>query len=211
MPEEIELKLRLNPADIARLKRSRLVRQYLNGKPRTRKLSSIYYDTPTLQLMQAAASLRVRHLSGKWYQSVKTSGSADAGLHSRLEWEDILKQGEPDFEKISQIDAPDIASLFADQEMQTLLNPIFSTEVKRTEWQLKTQRSTLELALDVGHVVVDGKKVANICELEIELKSGIVDDIHALATQLKQHFALHEENTSKAELGYALYQQLRKN
>ncbi|MDP2247769.1 MAG: CYTH domain-containing protein [Nitrosomonadales bacterium] len=211
MPEEIELKLRLNPIDIVRLKRSHLVRQHLVGKPRTRKLVSIYYDTPTLQLMRAAISLRIRHMSGKWYQSVKTTGTAVAGLHSRLEWEDILKQGKPDFMKISQIDVPEIASLFANQAMQNLLAPIFNTEVKRTEWQLKLRHSSLELALDVGHVVINGKKLADICELEIELKSGSMEDIHTLATQLQQRFALDGENTSKAQLGYVLYQDLNKN
>ena len=211
MPEEIELKLRLNLADVPRLKRSQAIRKFLLGKPRTRKLTSIYYDTPDLELMHAAVSLRVRHMSGKWYQSVKTAGMADAGLHSRLEWEDILKQGKPDFEKICSIDAADIVSLFSDPALQAKLSPIFSTAVKRTEWQLNIDQSNLELALDIGHVVISGEEVATICELEIELKSGNPEDIQVFAALLKRQFPLREENVSKAQLGYKFYRQLHKN
>lgn len=210
MPEEIELKLRLSQADALRIKRSQSIRQYLVDKPRTRKLTSIYYDTPDLRLMHAAVSLRVRHMSGKWYQSVKTSGVADAGLHSRLEWEDMLKRGNPDFGNICNINATDIASLFSEPALQANLSPIFSTVVKRTEWQLKIHQSKLELALDIGHVVIRDEEVAEICELEIELKSGDPADILALATLLKRQFPLQEENVSKAQLGYKLYRQSAK-
>jgi triphosphatase len=211
MPEEIELKLRLNAADIPRLKRSQLIRQHLTATPRSRKLTSIYYDTHELDLLKAEVSVRVRHMSGRWFQSVKTTGTAQDGLHTRLEWEDLLDTGTPDFEKMRCIDRTDIANLLSEQPLQAALKPIFSTVVKRTEWQLQFDQSQLELALDMGHVVMDSINVEDICELEIELKSGHASAIEQFADQLRTEFALVEENTSKAQLGYRAYLQRHKN
>lgn len=208
MAEEIELKLQLNPGDIASLKRCRLLRRYATARARTRRLLSIYYDSLELTLLQADISLRIRRMSGRWYQSVKTAGQVQSGLHSRLEWEDCLSRGKPDFEKINRIDHPQ-TRLLANPRLQNLLRPIFSTDVKRTEWQLEVQNSTIELALDVGQLVLDGRLAAPICELELELKSGKIADIMLLARQLQERYALQEENTSKAELGYQHYKKRR--
>lgn len=211
MPEEIELKLRLNAADIPRLKRSQVIRQYLMGKPLSRKLTSIYYDTPELDLLKAEVSVRVRRMSGRWFQSIKTAGHAQDGLHARLEWEDLLEVGAPDFEKMRSIDQVDIANLLSKPHLQAALKPIFSTVVTRTEWQLQLAQSHLELALDIGHVVIEGENVEDICELEIELKSGQASAITAFADQLRTRFALVEENVSKAQVGYRTYLQRHKN
>jgi triphosphatase len=211
MPEEIELKLCLNAADIPRLKRSQVIRQYLMDKPLTRKLTSIYYDTPSLDLLKAGVSVRVRRMSGQWFQSIKTAGQAQNGLHARHEWEDLLEVGAPDFEKMRSIDQADIASLLSKPQLQTALKPIFSTIVRRTEWQLQVAQSYLELALDIGHVVIEGKNVEGICELEIELKSGHASAIKQFADPLKTEFALVEENVSKAQLGYRAHLKHHKN
>lgn len=211
MVEEIELKLRLSAADIPRLKRSQVIRQHLIGKPLSRELTSIYYDTPKLDLLEAGLSVRVRHMSGRWFQSVKTAGQAHNGLHERLEWEDLLDTGAPDFEKMRCIDNAAIANLLSNPQLQLALKPIFSTVVMRTEWQLQLEQSHLELALDIGHIVIDGVNVEDICELEIELKSGHASVIHQIADQLRTKFVLVEENVSKAQLGYRAYLKHHKN
>lgn len=204
MPEEIELKLRLRPQDIDVLRRCRLLRRLACARARTRRLVSIYYDTPDLALLRMALSLRVRRMTGRWYQSVKTAGTVRAGLHSRLEWEDCLRRGRPDFARIARIDDARARQL-ATPAMQQALRPIFSTDVKRTEWRLAFESSTIELALDVGHLVLDGHPEAAICELELELLSGRVSDLTALAAQLQARFELFPEPVSKAALGYRLY------
>lgn len=211
MPEEIELKLRLNAADMPRLKRSQVIRQHLIDKPASRKLTSIYYDTPDLDLLKAKVSVRVRRMTGRWFQSIKTAGHAQNGLHARLEWEDLLEIGAPDFEKMRSIDQPDIATLLSNTGLQAALKPIFSTVVTRTEWQLQVAQSHLELALDIGHVVIEGEKLEDICELEIELKSGQAADITKFAEQLRARFVLVEENVSKAQVGYRAYLRRHKN
>lgn len=202
MPNEIELKLRIAATDVPRLRRHRALRQHLVSRPVTRKLTSIYYDTPGLQLLDAAISLRVRRMSGNWFQAVKAAGHSLAGLHQRMEWEDIIARGQPDFSKITE---PVLARIFADQVLRDALEPIFITEVNRTEWQLQyADGSAIEMALDLGELQVGRKKDA-IREIELELKHGKPGHLFELALVLQADIPLHIENVSKAQRGYAYY------
>ncbi len=206
MPAEIELKLRINPADIPRLKRHPAIKPLLAEKPKTRRLVSIYYDTPELTLLDQNITLRVRRMSGGWFQAVKGGGSSLAGLHQRSEWEDIIASGHPDFTKIAMIPDPALAALFAPPELRAALKPVFTTDMQRTEWQLVYPDAThIELALDVGHLVVDGVQREAICEIELEIKSGHPVRLFELALELQNTIPLELENVSKAQRGYACY------
>ncbi len=203
MQNEIELKLRINTKDIIRLRRHAAIRQHLTGTPMTRRLVSIYYDTPDLQLLKKKISLRVRRMSGGWFQAVKSSGHSLAGLHQRMEWEDIIAHGHPDFTKITE---PSLAKIFADQNLRNALQPIFLTDVKRTEWQLAYEDGTaIEVALDLGQLEV-GAKSEPISEVELELKKGEAWRLFELAALLQQTIPLQIENISKAERGYRHFQ-----
>lgn len=209
MPNEIELKLRIATADVPRLRRHAALRQHLVGKPVTRRLVSIYYDTLDLQLFDAAISLRVRRMSGGWFQAVKAAGHALAGLHQRMEWEDIIAGGEPDFTKITE---PALAALFSSQQLRAALCPIFTTDVRRTEWQLAYEDgSAIEVALDLGELRSDAKNASHqtepIQEVEIELKHGAASHVFDLALALQADIPLYIENISKAQRGYAFYRE----
>jgi triphosphatase len=202
MANEIELKLRIRAADLPRLRRHPAVQRALVGKPVTRRLTSIYYDTPQLALLDADLSLRVRRMSGGWFQAVKGAGHSLAGLHQRMEWEDLLTRGEPDFDKITD---PALTPVFGDPALRAALRPIFTTDVRRTEWQLKPDPdSDIEMALDVGDLIVDDKREP-ICEVELELKSGVPIRLFEFALTLLADIPLWIENVSKAQRGYAHY------
>ena len=47
---EIELKLQIAAEDMARLRRNPALRAMTDGRPITRRLRSVYFDTPKLQL-----------------------------------------------------------------------------------------------------------------------------------------------------------------
>ncbi|HZV97688.1 MAG TPA: inorganic triphosphatase, partial [Methylophilaceae bacterium] len=215
MPNEIELKLRIATADIPSLRRHPALKQHLVGKPVTRKLVSIYYDTPELYLLDAAISLRVRRMSGGWFQAVKGAGHSLGGLHQRMEWEDIIAKGEPDFTKLTKITEPGLARLFADQSLRDALKPVFTTDVQRTEWQLAyADGSAVEVALDLGELRVGesrtgelaaGNKREPITEVELELKHGDARHLFELALNLQADIPLHIENISKAQRGYGYY------
>ncbi len=186
-----------------RLRRHAAIRQHLTDKPVTRRLVSIYYDTSDLQLLKKKISLRVRRMSGGWFQAVKGSGHSLAGLHQRLEWEDIIAHGHPDFTKITE---PSLAKIFADQTLRDALQPIFLTDVKRTEWQLAYEDGTaIEVALDLGRLEI-GAHSEPISEVELELKKGKAWRLFELAALLQQTIPLQIENISKAERGYRHFQ-----
>src|SRR5450830_142623 len=207
---EIELKLRITEHHAQALFTHQAIQKNLISPAQTRRLISVYYDTPTLQLLDADISLRVRSMSGGWFQAVKSTGSAMAGLHQRMEWEDIITGPEPDFSKIIE---PNLAAIFADHKLRQALRPIFTTDVSRTEWQLSYQTSHIELALDIGKLIIHplaDETIAtesDISEIELELRKGKPGDVFALAIALQQTIALTIENTSKAEYGYAHFRQ----
>src|SRR5687768_1361912 len=100
MTTEIELKLRLPPDSIARLRRNGLLKSLSISRPVTRKLYTVYYDTPDFDLRRNDIAFRLRRASKHWMQSIKGGGSATAGLHQRYEWETPLRTAHPDFAKI---------------------------------------------------------------------------------------------------------------
>lgn len=202
METEVELKLSIDRKDVARLRRHPAILTACIGKPITRKLISIYYDTPELKLLDAGISLRVRHVAGHWLQTLKAADRSIAGLHQRMEWEDVITVDHPDFTKILD---PVLIKLFADRELRDALTPIFRTEVRRQVWQLVFDNGDkIELALDLGKLVA-GKSRESISELELELKAGSAGRLFDLALELQKLVPVKLDNISKGQRGYAYY------
>ncbi len=201
MAHEVELKLRIRPRDAARLRNHPAVTGATRAGPVTHRLTSIYYDTPQLALLDAGLSLRVRRMDGQWFQAVKAAGDSLSGLHRRMEWEGIIARGAPDFSRITD---PALTRVFDDDALRAALQPIFTTEVRRSEWQLQVDGSRIELALDQGRLIA-GEYREPISEIELELKEGQAAHLFELALALQQDMPLWIENASKAQRGYARY------
>ncbi|MFH1495464.1 MAG: CHAD domain-containing protein [Pseudomonadota bacterium] len=203
MATEIELKLLINPADIARFRRHPLLKAHANGRARSRNLLSIYFDTPDLSLRQQRVALRVRRIGSHWIQTVKGGGGVRAGLHQRGEWEEEVAHDRPDLTKITD---PSLLKLFSSAAVRDKLQAVFITEFKRTTWQLQWDNGdALELALDQG-AVKSGDKSAPVCEIELELKQGNPARLFEAALELQQTIPLRLENVNKADRGYRLSQ-----
>ena len=80
---ETELKLLLSAQDLRRLRRDPGVKARQVGRASTRRVHSVYYDTPQQALRRAGLALRLRLDGRRWLQTLKTSGQAAAGLHLR--------------------------------------------------------------------------------------------------------------------------------
>jgi triphosphatase len=200
-PTEIELKLLIAPADIPGLRRHPLLKTLCTSGPKTRALTSIYFDTDDFVLKNQSIALRVRRSGRQWIQTIKGGGSVQAGLHQRDEWEVPVAHGTPDFSKITD---PALLRLFAGEDLRQRLLPVFVTEFKRTVWLLQTAAGDqVEMALDQGEIRA-GQKSTAICEVELELKAGNPAALYELALALQQAAPLRAENASKAERGYAL-------
>lgn len=193
---EIELKLALHPRHTARIRRHPLLSKIT---PEQHPLLSIYFDTPKFDLMRRGVALRVRRVDDQWIQTVKAETQSVGALTSRPEWEMVITDSNhPDFSILPQA----ALDLLTGIKLKHIA-PVFTTEFRRTTWQISNDTAQAEVALDSGKIYA-GEAYRNICEVEIELKSGASAFLFEVATQLLQQAPLHIEPRSKAERGYIL-------
>jgi len=195
-PREVELKLAVARADVARLRR-RLQRF---GAAQTQKLESVYHDTADFALAKRGIALRVRRVGRRWVQTLKTEIAATA-LSRRGEWEIPAPRGRLDVAR------------FAGTPLETLLRaepalkiePRFRTRFVRSLWT--TPDHAIEIAFDEGEIVAGDRSVP-ILELELELKSGDSAALWTLALALvgvgKSALPLLPLGESKAARGVRL-------
>tara|TARA_R110002049_G_scaffold194615_2_gene363514 strand:+ start:465 stop:1079 length:615 start_codon:yes stop_codon:yes gene_type:complete len=201
MPLEQELKLVVNSDTAIKLSTLMLPNHTIDGHIITSQLVSTYFDTPELFLASQRVGLRMRTSDGVWMQTVKTSGQVQDGLHQREEWEDELDGAAWNLEKLKQTP---LASIIDDSTIWSRIRPIFTTDFKRKTLQLRTKDGTqIELAYDRGRVFA-GVLTQTIHEIELELKSGNVEQLSVLAAELQQQLSLSPSDTSKAKMGYQL-------
>lgn len=200
MAKEIELKLLVRQADFQQLEA--LMQEY-SAKPQgVKRLENTYFDTPDLHLNQAKAALRLRFNAKSWVQALKTSGTRLGVLSERGEWEMPVSEGKLDL------------TLFPDDvlnpDWRNALTAQFSTNFTRQTWLLSNADYKIELAADLGEVLLPKKagqaQVAKdvICEVELELNQGKIADLFKLANQLASELVVHPGVLSKAERGLRL-------
>ena len=163
MSHEIELRFSVRPDDLARLKKAQ-PRGFAAGPPVTRRLSTVYYDTPELDFAKAGLSLRVRKTGRHYVQTVKDA-STGALASERDEHESRLDTAEPDLQSV-----PDTETRL---QLQTIadgspVEPIVETQIRRTIRALKTPSGEhVELALDTGEIrtLANGRSTIPVSEL----------------------------------------------
>jgi inorganic triphosphatase YgiF len=197
---EIELKLGLDPAHMARLRRKPFLAAERWGKPQAQRLRSVYFDTPDFALATAGISLRIRTVGGHKVQTVKTAGQRVAGLFSRGEWERTIEGDHMDRDLLRETGLPPLR----DEALVNRLQPVFFTEVRRTLYHLSEDGWDVELALDVGEVVASATARQPICEAELELVRGDPRRLFALARDLTLAVPARLLSASKSERGFAL-------
>lgn len=199
MANEIELKLRVQSADLPQL-RALLTKMAGGTRARQAKLTSLYFDTPHLCLRQAGAALRVRRVGRRWVQTLKGGGAVQGGMHVREEQECLVTSASPD---LSQLPAQALGLDWP--KLAPQLVPVFSTVFQRSTWLMTDQGNSIEVALDRGWVQA-GAQQEEILELELELKAGPTAALYELALALAAQVPLAPDPVSKAERGYRLFQ-----
>jgi len=199
MVTEIELKLRISPGQLARLKRSALLKEHQVTRPSTRRLYNIYFDTPKRDLHNSGMALRLRRSGRQWLQTLKGGGSVRAGLHQRNEWEVPVHGSALDFS------SPQVAEWneHLPQALHNKLQPVFVTDFSRSSRMLLWKGAHIELCMDQGNVSTE-KRSSSFCEIELELKSGKSQQLFELALVILDIVPFELEVISKAEQGYRL-------
>lgn len=200
---EAELKITLDEAGLARLRRSPVVARLRMAPGRTQDLVSVYYDTPDHALAAAGVSLRLRRSGRAWVQTVKRRAGAiqSSGFFAHEEDERPAPGGR------LVLDGPDpdgaLAAVRAAAEAGPL-TPVFETRVRRRVERLATSDGAeVELALDEGETVAGGAR-APIREAEIERVSGEVGAVFAVARALFPTGPVRFSAENKAARGYEL-------
>lgn len=202
MAHEIELKLALPESAQTSFGRLALLKSAQDKQ--TFKLFNVYYDTPDLALREKGVTLRLRREGNRWLQTIKCVGEMRAGLSSRPEWE-VPYLGHFDF---SVIEDESLRAWLDRRRLRDRLMPVFETNFQRTVWLLEPEPvQRIAIMLDKGWIVAAGRREA-ISEVELELLSGQLTALFALANALAERLPLVPVRQSKAERGYALYRSL---
>lgn len=199
MAIETELKLRLAPEQLARLRRHALFRRHQIAAPVTRRLHNIYFDTPTLDLHGNQMALRLRRVGGRWIQTLKGGGQVRAGLHQRNEWEVAITSAKLDFSGLD----PAVWDEHLPPALRDSLQAVFVTDFYRTTRLIQWQGAQIEVCMDHGEVRT-AQCSSPICEVELELKDGQPQQLFELALVLLEIVPFELELVSKAELGFRL-------
>ncbi len=193
---EIELKLRLPPSSLDALRADPLL---ANIRSTRKQLDNTYYDTPQRTLAQAGISLRLRRDGRRWLQTIKSGGNSRAGLHQREEIEFAVAGSALEWLPVS-------GTLFEPvlEPLKDRLVPQFRTRFRREVRRLYgVTGAEIEVAIDHGDILA-GEYSQPLCELELELLSGSVDDLFSLALLLVERHPLVADNRSKAQRGSRL-------
>jgi triphosphatase len=199
MAVETELKLRIAPEQLARLRRHALLKAHSVTRPVTRRLYNIYYDTPKLDLHKSEMALRLRHAGRQWLQTLKGGGSVHAGLHQRNEWEVPVQGPALDFSATQAVEWGEHLR----PSLRKKLQPVFVTDFSRNSRMLLWQGAQIELCMDQG-VISTEQRSTPVCEVELELKSGEPQQLYELALEILEIVPFELETVSKAEQGYRL-------
>ncbi len=200
VPREIELKLEVDPRDVANIKRH--LSQLSDTSPPVAQTSvSLYFDTAGWTLREHRLSLRVRHIGRDYVQTVKRDSGLAVGLYDRAEWEHVIGGPQPDLSWATQ--TPLVPLLHG--KPAACLRPMFETRIRRTTYPWARSGAVIAATLDQGTVYA-GSRHCRLCELELELLRGTPLALFSLARTLGDVAALHLCIKTKADRGYELLQ-----
>jgi triphosphatase len=195
-PKEIEIKLELAPASLPRLKKIPLIRALEAPAKRATEVS-VYFDTDKHKLRKNGVMLRVRHVGGRYIQTIKAT--RPGGLFERDEWESDIAGELPD---LGLARGTALEPLIGDK-FRRQLKPMFETRVTRTVYPLTNGTRAIALTVDQGKIDT-GARSAPLCEIELELKRGNEAELFDVARELTQALPAHVAFKSKSERGYEL-------
>ena len=167
-------------------------------------MKAIYYDTEDNFYQKHKIAYRVRCENDCIVATYKSGKVNSDGLFERVEINKKVTKLTPDINVFAE--DKDIWSLIKTTKDKKFL-PIVITDFVRECIELTWLDSKLEVALDLGFVQGRENK-APICEVEIELKQGKIEDLLSLKDELIKKFGLQISAISKYIKGLFLLVQI---
>ena len=203
---ETELKLTASADHLHQISAQRLLQDFATMEPRTRQLTSHYFDTPDSALHKHGLTLRVRQDADHTTQTLKDLGDGAAGgALERGEWETPVPSVIPDVRGLLKANhvPGKVSKTLRRASHAGKLAEQFTVQAERTTWMLDVDGASIEMALDEGAVQANGI-ASPFAEIELELKSGKKSALYKAAHQLALHVPVQLSFVSKAERGFAL-------
>lgn len=203
MSKETEIKLKVSPESLVKLREHPVLEQRSTAQWQTRELLNKYYDTSEFALADAQVALRIRRDGEQFIQTLKSKGASVAGLSVRNEWDWYLKNNRLVLSHLDDNCWPESLRELDKKQLKTIFNTDFKREFIELRWQREGVETVVEVALDQG-LVIAGKQQDEICEMELELRAGEPIALFELALELAADVPLMPSDISKAERGYRL-------
>ena len=200
MSQEIEIRFAAPERALKRIAKISALQGFEIGRAATRRLSTVYYDTPELSLSKAGLCLRVRKKGRGFVQTVKDESSG-ALASERHEYACEIPSAEPDLNRITdeglraRLQAIAAAVPFA---------PMIETEILRTTRLVRSPSGdAVELAVDRGEIrtLMNGHAALAVSEIELELKEGAPAALYEVARRLSRKSPLTVKTESKSARG----------
>lgn len=198
MGMELEFKLAVqNPALLEQILFDQQVAEVRQGGYALLDMATVYYDTADGILRQRQWTLRLRQENSRLVATLKTPGQGRA----RGEWECEAGSIQAALPLLLEAGAPaELEELTRDQRLLPVCAAQFTRRAARLAFADGTE---CELCGDIG-LLTGGGSEEELCELEVELKSGNADTAEAFAAELAERFSLSEEPRSKYARALAL-------
>ena len=167
-----------------------------NPDSRPVTLENFYLDTTDRELSSRGVSFRKRHYKSEEVDffefTAKYKGNVKGGIHSHFEWNLKNKEGILDLEGFkANADGDDtdllkeILSGITEDDLKTLCSNTFD----RTYYDFRYKDSTMEACIDYGGIKDSKGSVCDvICEIELELKEGTIEDLEDAKSKMVSDF-----------------------
>ena len=198
MGMELEFKLAVSsPALLEKILFDPQIAEVRKENYRLIHMATIYYDTPDSRLQTRRWTLRLRQENARLVATLKTPAAGKA----RGEWECEAASIQAAIPLLLEQGAPAELPEILDGEP---LIPVCAAQFTRRAADVAFADGTVcEFCGDIG-MLVGGANEEDLCEVEIELKSGDAGVAEAFARELQARFGLREEPRSKFARAAAL-------
>lgn len=167
-------------------------------------MKAIYYDTEDNFYQKHKIAYRVRCENDCIVATYKSGKVNSDGLFERVEINKKVTKLDADISVFADVD--EVWNLIKETKDKKFM-PIVITDFVRECMEINWLNSRVEIALDLGFVQ-GNKRKSPICEVEIELKSGRIEDLLSLKNELSEKFSLELSTVSKYKKGLILAEQI---
>ena len=176
-----------------------------NPESRPQTLENYYLDTADRALGSRGVSLRKRHYisdDSDFYEfTAKYKGEVKGGLHNHFEWNLKSTDGVlvlDSFISNAEGDDKDLLKKVLNGISGDSLTVLCSNTFERTYYDFRFQNSSMEACIDYGDIKdSNGKPCDLICEMELELKDGSVEDLEDAKTYIIDEFGARPFDETK--------------